>query len=168
MPDYYNDKYNIITIGEYFNNLLSYQFKDTLEISGKEYFNAIQKDYFKDFYSSMIDQVIEPKWGENLLDKLEDYNSPNDYLIIDRDSIQSFLESYEIMVWFVLDLAYYLDMKEYDKFSFINNIIRAENVDCVLKLKRVARNIKYYPISMDEIENQFDYIELYKYDDLIL
>ena len=49
MPNYYNDKYNIITIGEYFNNLLSYQFRDTLEISGKEYFNAIQKDYFKDF-----------------------------------------------------------------------------------------------------------------------
>lgn len=168
MPNYYNDKYNIITIGEYFNNILSYQFTNTLEIIDKEYFNVIQKDYFKDFYSSMIDQDIEPKWGENLLDKLVDYNSPFDYLILDRDNIESFLNSYEIMVCFILDLACYLDMEGNRKFNFVNNVIRVENVDFVVKLKRVARNIKYYPISMDEIENQFDYIELYKYDDLIL
>lgn len=168
MPKYFNDKYNIITIGEYFNNILSYQFSGILEIKDKEYFSSIQKDYFKDFYCSMIDQDIEPKWGENLLDNLEVYNSPFDYLIIDRDSIQSFLDSYEIMVWFILDLAYYLDMEEYQKFDFVNSIIRVENIDCAIKLERVARNIKLNPIFSEEIENQFDYIELYNYNDLIL
>ena len=168
MPNYYNDNYNIITIGEYANNILSYQFLDTLIISDKEYFNTIQKDYFKDFYGSMIDQDIDTTWGENLLDKLAVFNSPFDYLIIDTDNIQSFLESYEIMVWFVLDLAHYLDTDKHKKFDFINNSIRAENIDCVIKLKRVARNIGYNPLSIKEIENQFDYIELYEYDNLIL
>lgn len=167
MPNYYNENYNIITIGEYFKNILSYQFVEILEISNKEYFNIIQKDCSKDFYCSMIDQDIEPKWGENLLDKLEDYNSPFDYLIIDRDSIKSYLDSYEIMVWFILDLGYYLDMEEYHKYNFVNSIIRIENMDYVIKLERVARNIKLHPIYIKEIENQFDYIEEYKYDDLI-
>jgi anion-transporting ArsA/GET3 family ATPase len=168
MPNYYNAKYNIITIGEYLNNLLSYQFSGTLEISDKDYINNIQKDFLKDFYCSMIDQEIEPKLGENLLDKFEDYNSPFDYIIIDRDSIQSFLDSYEIMVWFVLDLGEYLDIVEYDKFNFIHSIIRVENMDCVIKLERVARNIKLHPVYIEELENEFDYIEQYNYDDLIL
>lgn len=168
MIKYYNKLYNIISIGEYFKNILSYQFSNILGVSDKEYFNVIQKDYFKDFYCLMIDNNVEPRWGENLLDKLEDYTSPYDYLIIDRDSIQSFMDSYELMVWFILDLGYYLDMEEYHKFEFVNSIIRYENIDYAIKLKRIARNIKMYPVDVKDVENQIDIIELYNYDDLIL
>ena len=37
MPNYYKSNYSLITIGEYLNNILSYQFEGLLEVSNSEY-----------------------------------------------------------------------------------------------------------------------------------
>jgi len=59
-------------------------------------------------------------------------------------------------------------MEECDKFSFVESVLRHENIDLVVKLKRVARNIKLYPIDISEFKDDIDYIEDYRYDDLEL
>lgn len=166
MPKYFNNDYNIITIGEYFNNILSYQYYDLIATYDKNYLSKIQKDYQKDFYCSMIDNDIDPTWNENLIDRLVDFNSPYDYLIIDCENIKSYIQLYDVFTWFLMDFVEYLDMEECEKFGFANSLIRTVNVDYIVKLKRIPRNIKYFPINMEDIDDQFLYIELYKYDGL--
>ena len=43
MPNYYKSNYNLITIGEYLNNILSYQFEGLLEVSNSEYIREIEQ-----------------------------------------------------------------------------------------------------------------------------
>jgi hypothetical protein len=166
MPKYFNDQYNIITLGEYFNNILSYQYTSFIEIDDKNYFRKIQKDYFKDFYCAMIDNDVEPRWNENLLDKLVDFNSPYDYLILDSENLESYIKSYDIFTWLMLDFVYYLDMEKCGKFDFVNSLIRTENINHIVKLKRIPRNIKYFPINAEEIKHNFLFIEEYRYNGL--
>ena len=166
MPYYYNDEYNIITVGEYFNNILSYQFSNTLEITDKEYFNTIQKDYFKDFYSSMIDQDIEPKWGENLLDQLVDYNSPYDYLVLDQESLLNLLEESEYQLT-LMHILHHIDLDKSKKFDLLYKSIFMGS-DYVFKFKRVLRDIKSYPIENSFIDELSVKLIEYKYGDLNL
>lgn len=166
MPNYFIEDHNIITFDEYFKNILSYQYSEFIEINEKNYLDEIRKDYQKDFFCSMIDNNIEPRWNENLLDKLEEYNSPFDYLIIDCENLQSYIETHDIFTWLIFDFVINLDMERVDKFHFIHSIIRS-NVDFVIKLKRVSRNIKYYPLSHDtNAESFLCTTEDYRYDGL--
>ncbi|QCX00113.1 hypothetical protein FGM00_08350 [Aggregatimonas sangjinii] len=166
MPNYFENRYNIITISEYFKNILSYQYSSHIEVCEKNYFIEIEKDYNKDFYCQMIDNDIEPRWGENLLDKLIDFNSPYDYMILDCENLESYIKLYNVFTWFILDFVYFLDMQEVDKFEFANSLIRYHKTDFVVKLKRVARNIREYPISKTEVDESFEYMEDYRYDGL--
>lgn len=166
MTKYINDKYNLISLGEYINNILSYQYSETMVIEDKDYLSKIEKNYHKDFYCSMIDNDIEPRWNENLLDKLIDFNSPYDYLILDSENIESYIDSYDLFTWVLLDFVNYVDMQESDKFDFFYSLIKDYNLGYVIKLKRIPRNIKYHPIDKEDSETHFCYIEDYKYDGL--
>jgi hypothetical protein len=166
MPKYFDDRYNIITLEEYVTNILSYQYSETIVINDKDYFSKIQKDYFKDFYCAMIDNDIEPRWNENLLDKLIDFNSPYDYLILDIANLEAYIDSYDVFTWVLLDIVNYVDMQDSDKFAFYNSLVMDHDLGFVIKLKRIARNIKYHPINIEDGETHFDYITDYKYDGL--
>ena len=167
MPNYYKSNYNLITIGEYLNNILSYQFAGLIEVSDLDYTFKIEKDILKDFYISFIEEGIAPPANVSSLYNVQEYSS-FDYLIINSDSIRTHVDSYEVMVQFIFDFIHYLDMEECDKFSFVESVLRHENIDLVVKLKRVARNIKLYPIDISEFKDDIDYIEDYRYDDLEL
>ena len=91
--EYFNEEYNIILPQKYFSNLKSYEYSKILKVNDEGCFDTIQKDYFKDFYGSLIDSSVEPRWGENLLDKLELFNSPYDYFILDLEDIASRIDS---------------------------------------------------------------------------
>ena len=166
MVTYHDPIYNIILPQEYLKNIYSYNFTKILTVKEKDYLNVIQKDFFKDYYCAMIDKGIEENWGESLIEQIEDFNSPYDYFVIDRDDMLKYLKP--VLDWFLADLVYFLDMGQAEKFDLLYNFLRSVDEDYIIKVQRIARNLGAYPIYDEEIDEMLGMIEGYEYKFLLI
>jgi len=148
----------------YFKNINSYQYDCIIEVEEKKYSEFIYKDLLKNFYCKLIDSEIELEKESEYEDELIEKSSEYAYLIIDRDDIKSFCPTYELFIAFLMELVYFLDINEIDKFDVIYSLINYvgveykevdetyKTIDYVIKLKKVARNLKSHPIFEDNLE----------------
>jgi|GEM_PF-1983997 len=174
-----NSGFNIITPSVYYKNIRSYQYDSIIEVKSKEYSEFIYKDLLKAFYCNLIDNDIDLKEKSESNDDLITNSSKYSYIIIDRSDIKSYCPTYELFISFLMELVYFLDIKEIEKFdiiySLINNIGTDYNdedksfieIDFVIKLKNVARNLISDPIWEDNIEESMMWAEGYNYNNLV-
>jgi hypothetical protein len=173
-----NSGFNIITPTEYYKNINSYQYNDIIEVKEKKYSEFIYKDLLKEFYCNLIDNDVELKEEVIINDDLVDKSSEYAYLIIDRDDIELFCKQYNLFITFLMELVYFLDIGEAEKFNIIYSIVNYvgvdfneknksfTSIDYIIKLKRVPRNLLTNPIFEEDIEELMIWIEDYNYDNL--
>lgn len=164
MPKYFIPKYNIITLYEYLKNIESYQFSEIIEVENKNYIEVIKEDFKKEFLNYLAINHM-PVDSENK-SILESFDNSYDYMIIDDENLENFFKYYNVFTWGILDLAYYFDMPEEQKFNFVYSVLRYVNLNLIIKVKRESRNLEIYPIEVEELKDQLMLTEEYNYDDL--
>tara|TARA_A100000171_G_scaffold20297_2_gene18702 strand:- start:24702 stop:25241 length:540 start_codon:yes stop_codon:yes gene_type:complete len=174
-----NSDFNIITPSVYYKNIGSYQYDAIIEVKSKEYSKFIYKDLLKSFYCNLIDTDIDLKEESQYDDELIKKSSQYSYLIIDRSDIKSYCPTYELFISFLMELVYYLDINEVEKFDIIYSLINYvgidynyedesfTEIDYVIKLNNVARNLKSNPIWDDNVEEIMTWVEGYNYNNLV-
>jgi hypothetical protein len=160
MIKYINDTYNIILPKDYAVNLNSFEFSKFIEVvNPDDTFEVIQKEYHKDFYNSIIDRDIEPRWGYNLLDELVEFNSPYDFFILNLVEIldQQDIGFYE----FLLNFIDVLDT-DANKFSMLLQVHSMKVL--VVKVKRFPRNVGRFPFIENRQQSLIYFLEDVNYN----
>lgn len=162
MTKYFKKDLNLITFFEYYNNIISYQFFDVIEIEGKDYSKAIKKDINQEFLNYLNINEYNIKSNQQFV--YNNYSHPYDYIIVDNESLEKFCEYYNVFTWDILDFTYYIDMPEDLKFEFIYGAIRAVNFNLIVKLKKEPRDLSVNPVNLNELESNIMSTEGYEYN----
>ena len=173
-----NSSLNLITPFEYLEKIQEYQFESFIKVKKKKYSEAIYKELLKGFYGKLIDAGAELKEEAQYQDLIIDKSSENAYMVLDREDIKSYCGTYELFTFFLLDLIDYFDVEDHGEYRIIHSLLREEvesspnepdgviRIEFIVKFKKIARNLNYYPVYEANLEHDFMFLEYYDYKNL--
>tara|TARA_R110000868_G_scaffold72437_4_gene211149 strand:+ start:3339 stop:3878 length:540 start_codon:yes stop_codon:yes gene_type:complete len=173
-----NSSLNLITPSKYLEKIQEYQFDSIIKVNKKRYSEAIHKELLKEFYGNLIDKGVELLEEAHYRDLIINKSSENAYIVLDREDIKSYCGTYELYTFFILDLIDYFDVEDNEKYQLIYSLLREEvesssnesdgviKIEFIVKLKKTARNLKYFPVYKINLENDIMFLDCYDYKNL--